>query len=364
MPNEKLQQYIWLAGIFVVIFILFIVGFYYFVSKEDKITTKVLTSNQADEWEKVKLACEEEVKLCGQGQLCPLPSCLILNGARISKKTLDGNFSDSGQSGSNNNPSNPPNPPNPPGPDNPPIEPYMNSEKYKIAWDSINGGGGLSASANYSSESTVGEIATGYSSSEIYFAHAGYQQNEGEETYISLEVDYATVVLTTGGNGIGNFLDGVTGGIVSAEHNWTVTTNNTSGYTLALKQTTGAKSGGGTNGALTNTGGTSFEFLPISATTPTVWPTLSAGATGFGYSLSNLTGSATAAADWSGKTDGTYFVKIGTSDYNLLDNSGPSNPSGDGVRVNWKAELVSGGSQYLLPGTYKEFVTLTGQLKP
>jgi len=354
MENKEAKQYRWLGIILLVVFILFLLGFYWFMNKEAQFSSE--STSGGDTQDKMRSLCLEEQQKCLEGVQCDLTMCAEpVTASDVKRKSAKKGTS--GGSGTNE-PSNP-NPTPSPSPTEEPIQPYMDSENYKIAWDSINSGGGYATSENYIGEDTVGEIATGYSSSENYLNHAGYQQNDQEEIYISLAVDYASVVLTTGGNGVGDFLDGITGGIVTGYHTWTTTTNSSTGYTLALKQTAGAKSGGGTDGALTNTGDTSYEFLPIIATVPAVWPSLSAGETGFGYSLSNLTGDANPASDWSGKTDGTYFVKVGTSDYDLLDSSAASDPGGDGARINWKAEFKTGGGQYLLPGTYKEFVTVT-----
>lgn len=52
----------------------------------------------------------------------------------------------------------------------------MESSSYKIERDSINVGGGLGSSENFSGESTVGESATGRATSASYILDAGYQQ--------------------------------------------------------------------------------------------------------------------------------------------------------------------------------------------
>jgi len=172
---------------------------------------------------------------------------------------------------------------------------------------------------------------------------------------LTLAVDYATVVLTTGGSGIGDFLDGITGGTVYGDHIWTVTCNNTTGYELALKQMTGAKSGGGTDGALTHTTDNTFEFLPMSgAGTPqATFPTPADGATAFGYSIT--ASDSTLDAAW---TLG-YWNAVTTGDIKLLDQTTPSAEAGDDTTIRWQARFTTGGGQYLKNGTYKEFVTLT-----
>ena len=62
----------------------------------------------------------------------------------------------------------------------------MQSTSYKLERDSVNFGGGNASSANYSQESTFGEVATGDSQSTNYALRAGYQQMIA--TYLSLSV--------------------------------------------------------------------------------------------------------------------------------------------------------------------------------
>jgi len=167
---------------------------------------------------------------------------------------------------------------------------------------------------------------------------------------MSLSVDYATVVLTTGGSGIGDFLDGITGGTVYGDHIWTVVCSNSTGYELALKE----KAGVSQAGALVHTADSGFKFDAMNAGTPeATFPTPAAGATAFGYSITAHT--STLATGW---TTG-WWNGVTTSDVKLLDKTSASAEAGDTMNLRWQARFTTGGGQYLKTGTYKEFVTLT-----
>lgn len=65
----------------------------------------------------------------------------------------------------------------------------MTSTNYGIAWDSLNEGGlDVSTSTNYGIKDTIGEIATGESSSTNYQISAGYRVGEGSNSFISFKI--------------------------------------------------------------------------------------------------------------------------------------------------------------------------------
>lgn len=101
----------------------------------------------------------------------------------------------------------------------------MSGSSYKIQSDSINFGGGLSTSTSYDQESTVGEVATGDSSSATYKIKAGYQQMQ--EVYIAISA-VSDVVMSPN-------IGGITGGTSNGSTNVTVITDSPSGYELTIK---------------------------------------------------------------------------------------------------------------------------------
>lgn len=101
----------------------------------------------------------------------------------------------------------------------------MQSPNYRIQSDSINFGGGLSTSTNYTLESTAGEIATGDSVSASYNLHAGYQQMQ--EVFLSLTGAVAVVMAPS--------IGGVSGGTSNGSTTVTVLTDNPAGYQLTIE---------------------------------------------------------------------------------------------------------------------------------
>ena len=100
----------------------------------------------------------------------------------------------------------------------------MQSGNYQIEFDSMNTAGNRSTSASYVLEDTVGEIATGQSSSTDFQIRAGYQQMN--ETYLALN-NVQDVTLTPA-------IGGVTGGVANGSSTVIVTTDNLAGYELSI----------------------------------------------------------------------------------------------------------------------------------
>lgn len=98
------------------------------------------------------------------------------------------------------------------------------STNYQIQSDSLNAGGGYSASPNYQQESTVGEIATGPSASTEYQLRAGYQQMQA----VSISLAGAADIV------MDSELGGITGGTTNASGTYTVITDNPAGYQLTI----------------------------------------------------------------------------------------------------------------------------------
>lgn len=100
----------------------------------------------------------------------------------------------------------------------------MSSTNYKLQSDSINFAGGRSSSASYIIEDTVGEVASGVSSSANFSLNAGYQQN----STVTISVTPASNVTMSPSIG------GLTGGIADGQTSFTVTTDNPAGYTTTV----------------------------------------------------------------------------------------------------------------------------------
>ena len=107
-----------------------------------------------------------------------------------------------------------------------PIEAQIrSSSNYQIQSDSINVGGGFSSSTSYLQESSVGEIATGRSSSTNFIVGAGYQQMQ----LVSLSLTAAADV------SMSPALGGLTGGESNGSTTVIATTDAPSGYQLSIE---------------------------------------------------------------------------------------------------------------------------------
>jgi len=103
--------------------------------------------------------------------------------------------------------------------------PRMGSTNYTIVTDSLNSGGLDNAvSSNYGLLDTIGELATGESSSTNYKIRAGYRQLQ--DGYISISAEPNTSISN---------ISGLTGGTGTGSSTWNVITDNLSGYELNVR---------------------------------------------------------------------------------------------------------------------------------
>ncbi len=100
----------------------------------------------------------------------------------------------------------------------------MSSSNYSIQSDSLNFGGGYSSSTSYLMEDTLGEIATGISSSTNYADLAGYQQMHA--TVLSI-VPAGNVTMSPN-------IGGLSGGTANGSTAFTVMTDNPAGYSATI----------------------------------------------------------------------------------------------------------------------------------
>jgi len=220
----------------------------------------------------------------------------------------------------------------------------MQSDSYRIQFDSINFYGGRGTSSSYNLEDTGGEIATGDLASASYKLHAGYQQSP---SYISIAAP-AAVNLTPP-------ILGVTGGAADGSGNVTVTTDDLAGYTLQIRASTAPAMQNGiysfadysVGGApdfawLINATDSEFGFTPEGA--DLVQRYLDNGAN----ACNQAAGTDTADSCWDALT---------TSDVTISKKTGANNPAGSVTTLKFKAE--SGTDHLQIAGTYTATVTVT-----
>jgi len=217
------------------------------------------------------------------------------------------------------------------------------STNYQIQVDSLNFGGLPAASTNYQTSDTLGEVATGGSSSSSYQIKAGYQQMLGSSISISAPSDLALSGIQT-----------TTGGQSSGSVTWTVTTDNTGGYTLAIKSATSPALKSGGNGI--------DDYAPSGAVPDYAWSV--AGTTAkFGFSVTSTdaptrylnNGSACdvgAITSTSNCWDG-----LSTTNRTIASRTTSNTPSGTATTVKFQAEVGSTAS--VTAGDYRASVTAT-----
>ena len=223
----------------------------------------------------------------------------------------------------------------------------MSSTNYQIQFDSINAGGGRAASAAYTSEDTVGEIATGPSDSGSYRLRAGYQQMN--EVYLAMTAP-ANVTLSPA-------LPGVTGGTANGNTAVTVTTDSAAGYQLTIRASSSP--------ALVRNGGSdAFDDYTPAGGVPDYTFSVGAGKARFGFTpegsdiaarfrnnSSQTCGAGTlddADACWDG---------LSTGDVVVAERGSGNHPNGTQTTLKFRAGV--GANANKLSGTYTATTTLT-----
>ena len=221
----------------------------------------------------------------------------------------------------------------------------MGSTNYRIQSDSINSGGTLSTGSGLNLEDTVGEIATGDSSSNGTTAHAGYQQMN--EMYISISASSGAVDLGS--------IGGITGGLRSGSSIITVTTDSSSGYTMYAKASTLP--------ALKSSDDSFTNYTEAVATVPDYTWTVASDNAEFGFSPkgTDITSrfkdnGIDACSTGSSQTPDKCWYKLLNSDLTVSSSTAANNPSGTATTINFQSQSVN---HFLNPGSYAATITFT-----
>lgn len=216
------------------------------------------------------------------------------------------------------------------------------STTYSIERDSLNIGGESSTSTSYGINDTVGEQATGESSSTTYAVNAGFQLPDNFLS-ITSPTDVALTTFNTTRS------DSTTSGSAA----WTIVTDNTAGYTMTIEASTvpALQSAGSTFDDYTPTGGADFAF------------TTGASESLFGFSPegddiadSYKDDGATCGSGATGTADACWDG-LSTSSQTIAGSTSSNQPSGTATTVKFKAEI---GSEVIQDaGTYTATVTVT-----
>ena len=222
----------------------------------------------------------------------------------------------------------------------------MSSSNYRMESDSINTGGvDLATSTNYRIKDTIGEIATGNSTSTSYNLFAGYRQMD--ESSISISGGAAATMSPNVG--------GISGGTATGSTTFTVMTDNSAGYALSISAST--------DPAL-KSGSYSFaDYTPASPGTPDYSWSISASDSEFGFSpegsdiLAKYKDNGSACNTGSGGVSDKCWYNLSTSDEDISSSSSSNHPSGTLTTVKFQAE--SGASHLQEAGAYGATITAT-----
>jgi len=221
----------------------------------------------------------------------------------------------------------------------------MSSTNYRIESDSVNIGGTEDASsANYQVRDTLGEIATGPSTSSSYNLYAGYRQMETGYIAITSPADVS----------MSPAIAGISGGSSDGSAGWTVVTDNSAGYSLSVKA--------GSDPALSSVSDSFADYTPAGASPDYEW-LIPTNDSEFGFSpeggdiIQKYQDDGISCNTGSGDTSDKCWYYFSTSDETVAQSSSANHPAGAATTVKFKAESGSGHLQ--AEGTYTATITVT-----
>lgn len=219
----------------------------------------------------------------------------------------------------------------------------MQSASYQIESDSLNIAGGWASSTTYVLEDTVGEQATGESSSGSYRLRAGYQQMQAVYLAITAAADVS----------MSQTIGGVTGGNATGSTMVTVTTDNRAGYQLSIHALNNPAMQDGVNSIA--------DYVPSG--NPDFTFTTGASDSHFGYSpegddivgrFRDLAGSCNSGT---GDTADACWDGLSTTPELIAENNNSNHPTGTDTTIKFQVGVGSNVNQ--VPGTYVATTTLT-----
>ncbi len=222
------------------------------------------------------------------------------------------------------------------------------SSSYRLEKDSINFAGTRSTSTSYTMEDTVGEISTGTSTSNSYNIHAGYQAMESDGVSVSITLSSPSNITMSPS------IEGTTGGESDGSVAWTVTTNNTTGYSLSVKAAT--------NPTL-KSGSDSFSDYDPAGAVPDFAFSVGASQSLFGFSpegadiTSTYKDNGSTCNVGSSDTTGACWEGLDTTGKTVASSGAANSPGGTATTVKLKAKVGSAAS--LPAGSYSAIITAT-----
>jgi hypothetical protein len=218
------------------------------------------------------------------------------------------------------------------------------STNYRIQFDSVNMGGGLSTSTSYRMEDTLGEAGTGTSSSATYRLKAGYQQMQESSIAVTIpgNITLAPSIPTSGG------------GVANGQATWTIITDNPAGYTASIRASTSPALISGPN---------SFaDYTPATAN-PDFLFSVASTSSEFGFSpegvdiVQRFLDNGSACNVGSGETTDRCWDALSTIPMTVASRATANHPAGTTVTIKFRAE--SGVANIQPPGEYQATTTMT-----
>lgn len=220
----------------------------------------------------------------------------------------------------------------------------MSSSNYKIQSDSVNFGGVRSGSTSFIMEDTLGEVATGISSSTNYVMKAGYQQMQ--ESVIAV-VPATEVTMSPS-------IGGVSGGTSNGSTTFTVITDNPAGYTATITSSSSP--------ALVSGLDSFADYVPAGAAPDFTFGIL-ATQSAFAFTpegadiVQRYKDNGSSCNAGSGDTVLSCWDGLSTSPITIDTRNSSNHPSGIVTKLNFRA--ASGSSHTQVAGTYTATTTVT-----
>jgi hypothetical protein len=203
----------------------------------------------------------------------------------------------------------------------------MSSDNYRIQLDSINIGGVRQTSVSYNMEDTIGEIATGISTSTSYKLKAGYQQMQ--EVYISIsapeDVDMGSI-------------GGLSGGTATGSITWNIKTDSSSGYNLTIKSSASP--------ALNASTSSFADYTPVSPSVPDYDWDIDSANSEFGFApynsnsqIQKYKNNGSNCNVGSNITDGKCWYSFSTASETVVNKLSRTNAFGENTKINLRAEI-------------------------
>ena len=219
----------------------------------------------------------------------------------------------------------------------------MQSASYKIQSDSINIGGAGAGSASYKMQDTLGEVGTGDSGSASYNLHAGYQQMNS--TYIA--------ITSASDMSLPN-VNGFTGGVSTGSLAWTVTTDDSAGYSMSVVSATAP--------ALKSSNGSFGDYTP-STSDPDFSFSIPSTQSAFGFSPEGVdiapkyNDNGVSCNVGSGDTTDKCWDGFSTTPKIISERASANHPSGTLTTLKLRAE--TGSSHFQESGQYSVTLSVT-----